>query len=185
MPDASILKVAILAALRIFVKISDTYAFKADQQAVWQLLMNADAIAKALPGVDHLVPIEGESNYWRATAKIGIAAVSGTYRGTVRMSELTPPNSYRLTVNGEGQASIINGSALLTLSFDSAKESTMVTWTADATVSGRLASVGQRLVTAAANMLARQFFRRLARQLPGAEIEAETEQEGRKNNDST
>jgi carbon monoxide dehydrogenase subunit G len=158
-------------------KISDTYYFDAVQHTVWDVLMNPDAIAKAIPGVDRLVPIEGETNAWKATAKIGIAAVSGTYNGTVRMTELVPPDQYRLTVNGEGQASIINGSALLTLSFDAEKNKTLVSWNADANVAGRLAGVGQRLIAVAATMLAKQFFRSLARQLPATDTSPELAKE--------
>ncbi|MHB8624994.1 MAG: SRPBCC family protein [Aggregatilineales bacterium] len=166
-------------------KISDTYYFDAGQQIVWNVLMNPDAIAKAIPGVDRLIPIEGETTAWKATAKIGIAAVSGTYTGSVRMTELVPPDQYRLTVNGEGQASIINGSALLTLSFDAEKNKTLVSWNADANVAGRLAGVGQRLIAVAATMLAKQFFRSLARQLPGTDAPLELEKEEKGSADSS
>jgi carbon monoxide dehydrogenase subunit G len=147
-------------------KISDTFTFDADQQAVWNLLMDPQAIAKALPGVDALEPIEGEKFGWRATAKLGIASINGTYAGIVRMSEIDPPSQYRLTVNGEGQQSIIGGTALLKLSYDPEKQKTILTWDADANVSGKLASIAQRLVSAAALMLGKQFFKALANQLP-------------------
>ncbi len=161
-------------------KITDKFYFPADQQMVWKLLMDPDAIAKALPGVDRMVPLDNEPNTWQATAKIGISAVSGTYRGKIRLSDLAPPNQYRLTVTGEGQASIIGGSALLTLSFDPERNQTLLVWDADATISGRLAGVAQRLVGAAATMLANQFFRALARQLPGAVETKQPEEETEK-----
>ena len=147
-------------------KISDTYTFDADQETVWTLLMNPDAIAKALPGVEKLVPIEGETMAWRAAAKIGVASVSGTYAGIVRMSEIEPMNQYRLTVSGEGQQSIINGTALLKLQYDPEKKQTLLSWDADANISGKLASIGQRVVGAAATMMSKQFFKGVAKQLP-------------------
>ena len=147
-------------------KLTDTFAFDADQDTVWRLLMDPAVIAKAMPGVDQLTPIEGEPNAWRATAKIGIAAVNGTYSGIVRMSEIAAPTQYRLTVNGEGQQSFIGGSALLTLRYDSDQKKTILNWDADANISGKLASVAQRLIVAAASMLSKQFFRGVASQLP-------------------
>ena len=147
-------------------KLADTYAFDADQDTVWQLLMDPAAIAKAMPGVDQLTPIDGEPNAYRATAKIGIAAVNGTYSGVVRLSEITAPTQYRLTVNGEGQQSFIGGTALLTLRYDPDQKKTILTWDADANISGKLASIAQRLVVAAATMLSKQFFRGIASQLP-------------------
>lgn len=148
-------------------KIAGTYLFHAQQQTVWTVLMDPEAIAQALPGVDRLVPIDGEATAWRATAKIGIATVSGSYTGIVRMNDIAAPDRYRLSVKGEGQGSVIGGSAELVLSCDPAKNTTLVSWTADADIYGRLAGVAQRLLAAAASMLATQFFRSLARQLPG------------------
>ncbi len=128
--------------------------------------MDPNAIAQAIPGVDRLIPIEGESNAWRATAKIGIASVSGTYTGVVRITDLEPIHQYRLTVSGEGQQSIINGTALMKLAYDPELQKTVLTWDAEANIAGKLASIGQRLIGAAANMLSRQFFSALAKQLP-------------------
>jgi len=150
-------------------KLSDTFTFDADQDTVWQLLMDPAAIAKAMPGVDKLTPIDGETNAWRANARIGIAAVNGTYSGVVRLSEITAPTQYRLTVNGEGQQSFIGGTALLTLHYDADQKKTILNWDADANISGKLASIAQRLVVAAASMLSKQFFRGIASQLPNAD----------------
>jgi len=147
-------------------QLSGTYIFDADQQTVWSLLMDPTAIAQAIPGVDELIPVEGETLAWRATAKIGIASVSGAYAGIVKMSEVQPPNQYRLTVSGEGQQSIINGTALMKLSYDNEQQKTVLSWDAEANVSGKLAGIGQRLIGAAANMLGRQFFTAIAKQLP-------------------
>jgi len=148
--------------------LSGSYTFNADQQTVWSLLTNPDAIAKALPGVDKLDPIEGESDAWRATAKIGISIVSGTFSGTVRMTDLQPPTSYRLNVAGEGQQSVINGFANIVLAPAADPAKTTLNWTAEANISGKLAGIGQRLLTPAANMMANQFFQGLAKQLPSA-----------------
>lgn len=150
-------------------ELSGNFTFNADQETVWQLLMDPNAIAQALPGVDQLDPLEGEENAWRAEAKIGIAAVSGRYAGIVRMSEQQPPTQYRLTVSGEGQQSIISGSALISLSYDEEAKQTLLDWKAEANISGKLASIGQRVIKAAANMMSKQFFGGLARQLPPEE----------------
>ncbi len=154
-------------------QITGSYAFKFDQQSVWDILNNPDAIAKAIPGVKEMVPLEGEEKAWRAIAKIGIASVSGTYSGTVHMTELNPPNSYRLTAQGEGQQSVISGTALMTLTYDEAKQQTIVSWDADAHLSGKLAGIAQRLIKGAAALLSRQFFGGLNKQLRKAKGLAE------------
>jgi uncharacterized protein len=147
-------------------KLTDSFVFNADQEAVWNLLMDIDAIAAALPGVEKMHPVEGQPGSWKTTAKLGVANISGMYSGTVTMSELEPPTHYRLTVSGEGQASIINGSALLTLTYQPDEGVTIVSYDADAHLTGKLASIGQRLIAPAAKMLAKMFFGNLAKQLP-------------------
>lgn len=147
-------------------QLNGDFNFNAPQEQVWQLLMDPAVIAAALPGVDELVPIEGEKDTWRAEAKINLAAVSGTYAGVIHMSEQQPPRQYRLTVSGEGQQSIINGSALITLNYDETTGQTRLTWEAEPSISGKLARVGQRLIKAAATMLSKQFFTAVAKQLP-------------------
>jgi carbon monoxide dehydrogenase subunit G len=132
--------------------------------------MNPDAIAKAIPGVKEMIPLEGETNAWKAVAKLSVASVSGSYTGLIRMTEIDAPNQYRLTVSGEGQQSIINGTALIKLESDTDSTTTIVSWDADAHLSGKLAGIAQRLVKVAAGLLSRQFFGGLARQL-GAEPE--------------
>ncbi len=148
---------------------SGTYTFEAERQAVWDLMMNPDAIASAMPGVDEFVPIEGEANAWQAKAKISLAAVNGNYVGTIRMSEQEPPHQYRLTVNGEGQQSIIGGTVLIKMEYDEANQQTLLTWDAEANISGKLARIGQRVIKAAANMMSNRFFNNLAQQLSTGE----------------
>jgi hypothetical protein len=147
-------------------ELSGEYKFNAKQTDVWNLLMDPDVIAQALPGVDEFVPIEGEADAWNAKAKINVAAVSGRYMGTIRMSELKPPTQYRLTVNGEGQQSIIGGTVLITLRYDETEQATILDWNAEANISGKLARVGQRLIKAAAGMMSGRFFSGVEKHLP-------------------
>jgi carbon monoxide dehydrogenase subunit G len=90
------------------------------------------------------------------------------------MSEIDAPTQYRLTVSGEGQQSIISGTAIIRLEAkaDAAegKPETIVSWTAEGSLAGKLASVAQRLIQVAASLLSRQFFGALAKQLGAAEL---------------
>ncbi|MDQ7035960.1 MAG: carbon monoxide dehydrogenase subunit G [Anaerolineae bacterium] len=147
-------------------ELTGKYTFEADQQSTWDLLMNTKAIAAAMPGVQELIPVEGAENQWRAEASLKIGAIGGTYTGVISMSEHDEPSKYRLTVEGEGQASIINGTAVIELlpnSDDSNK--TTIQWVAEANISGKLARVGQRLIKATANMMSKRFFSALAKML--------------------
>jgi uncharacterized protein len=154
-------------------QITGSYTFEFERQAVWDILMNPDAIAKAIPGVQQMIPLDNETNAWRTTAKLSVASLNGTYNGVIRMSEIDAPRQYRLTVSGEGQQSVINGTALMTLEPDTTSDTpkTVVSWTADVNLSGKLASIAQRLVSVAASMLSRQFFGGLAKQLGASDVQ--------------
>lgn len=149
--------------------LSGTYTFDTNQEAVWNILMDPDAIAKAIPGVDQFVPIEGETDSWRVQMKVSVSAINGKYGGTIQLSDKEPPNQYRLNVTGEGQQSIIGGSALIHLDYNEAEQQTILHWDAEANISGKLARIGQRVVKAAANMMANRFFGSLADQIQEAE----------------
>jgi uncharacterized protein len=143
-----------------------SHTFNHPQHKVWEALMNPEIIGHALPGVEELIAVEGEALAWKANAKIGIAAVNGRYAGTIRMSEINAPDQYRLTVSGEGQQSIINGTALIKLVYDADKQQTILTWDAEAHINGNLARVGQRLIKSAADMMSRRFFDGIDSQIP-------------------
>jgi carbon monoxide dehydrogenase subunit G len=125
--------------------------------------MDPNAIAKAIPGVDSFEPVEGEDHAWQATIKIALATVKGGYGGTVKMQDFVVPEQYRLVVNGEGQQSIIGGTVLISLADED--DHTLITWDAEANISGKLARVGQRVIKAAATMMSNRFFQGLEDQL--------------------
>lgn len=146
-------------------KLTGSHLFEADQATVWELLMNPDAIAKALPGVKELIPVEGQDQTWQISAKISFPLLSGNYAGTIQMSEIEAPNQYRLTVSGGGRHSDISGTALISLTNHPEKNGTLVSWVAETKVSGELANVGQRFIAVGVNALSQQFFHELAKQL--------------------
>jgi uncharacterized protein len=128
--------------------------------------MDPKIIAASIPGVKELLPIDNEPHAWRAEIKVNIATISGTFGGTIRMTEIDQPHKYRLTVNGEGQQSIINGSALISLRPLPDTKQTQLDWDAEANISGKLASIGQRLIQSTAKMMAGNFFGNVAKQIP-------------------
>lgn len=154
-----------------------SYTLKGELEKVWDLMIDPDAIAKAIPGVKSMTPVDGEPDSWRAEAKIGFSAISGTYAGIVHMSDRQPPHSYKLSVKGEGQQSHVQGHAVINLSYDNTTQTTIVSWEAHADIAGKLARVGQRVIKAAANFLARQFFTALAKQLDPNAVEDNIEDE--------
>ncbi len=142
-------------------KISGSYTFNAPQDEVWDLLMDPNAIAKAIPGVDHFEPV-GEHAF-EAQLKLGIGAVSGQYAGRVTLSDIEAPTHYKMTIGGKGQRGFVNASGTVDLVGQDTQ--TLVNYHGDAAIGGQLAGVSQRLVEGAAKTLINQGFKSLESQL--------------------
>jgi carbon monoxide dehydrogenase subunit G len=134
--------------------ITGSYTFKASPDRVWDLLMNPDAIASCIPGCDRFEP-DGEDRY-RARLTVALAAVTGTYDGTVTLSDKVPGTSYRLTGEGQGRAGFVKGSSAITLRPEG--DATVVDVTATVQAGGAIARVGQRLIGSVSKMMLDRFF---------------------------
>ena len=107
-----------------------------------------------------------------ATAKVG--PVKAKFKGKVQLSDLDPPNGY--TISGEGSggaAGFAKGGAKVALA-DAEGGGTVLAYDVDATVGGKLAQIGQRLIDGAAKKMADDFFAKFAEQVGGT-VEAEPE----------
>jgi carbon monoxide dehydrogenase subunit G len=149
-------------------KIEGTYAIPAPRQVVWQHLMNPEVLARSLPGCEKLVPNSDGS--YHTELKISIAAVKGSYRGRIEILDPMAPERYRMKVQGQGTNGFVKGEGTLTLSDDGAA-ATKISYSGDAQVGGVIASVGQRLIHAAAHQLADHFFQELAKQIQPSRME--------------
>jgi hypothetical protein len=78
----------------------------------------------------------------------------------VRITEQTPPISFRLVVEGTGKIGFVKGDGLLKLS--SVGGGTEVAYEGDAQVGGTIAAVGQRLIDGTAKTMIKKFFEKLA-----------------------
>ena len=136
--------------------VSATYTFDAPRQRVWDLLTDPAEIAGCLPGCDALEPAGDDT--WRATLTIGVAAVTGRYEGTVRMTGREEPERYTLNVAGRGRPGFVNGSATLTLTEEDGGARTRVAVAGQAQVGGTIARFGQRLLGGVSKMTMDRFF---------------------------
>ena len=137
-------------------EVAATYTFDAPRQRVWDLLVDPEVIAGCLPGCETLEPT-GEDAY-RATLTIGIAAVTGRYEGTVRMTDKNEPAGYTLVVEGRGKPGFVNGSADVALTEADGGARTRVAVAGKAQVGGTIARVGQRLLGGVSKMTMDRFF---------------------------
>jgi len=139
-------------------KIEGSSDIPAPREKVWAAFLDPNILAQALPGCEKLEAIG--PNEYKATMKIGVAAIKGTFEGKVKLSDLEPPNRYRMAVEGSGGPGFVRGDAGMQLS-DVDGGGTRVSYNADVQVGGLIASVGQRMLGGVTKMMLDQFFTRM------------------------
>ena len=132
------------------------YEFDAPAETVWALLNDPDVIASCLPGCDRLEPM-GDDRF-QASLSLAVAAISGSYAGTVALLDKVAPASYRLVVEGSGKAGFVKGEARIGLAPAEDAPRTIVTVDGQGQVGGLIARVGQRLLGSVSHMMMDRFF---------------------------
>jgi len=131
------------------------HMISAPRDEVWRALNDVDVLRACIPGCEQLDRISDTELHAVAVQKIG--PVKARFEGTVELVNLNPPESY--TIQGEGKggvAGFAKGGADVRLAEE--PEGTRLSYEVRATVGGKLAQLGSRLINATANKLAKKFF---------------------------
>jgi uncharacterized protein len=131
----------------------------ASPKTVWDKLIDPDVLKSCLPGGEQFDRIS--ENEFQAVATVKVGPVKARWKGKVRLSDLDPPNSYRISGEGEGGAAgFAKGGAKVSLAEKDG--GTILTYNVEAQIGGKLAQLGQRLINSAAKKTADDFFERFA-----------------------
>jgi carbon monoxide dehydrogenase subunit G len=139
-------------------KLEGAHDVPAARQKVWGAFQDPEQLRQAIPGCEKLEAL-GNGEY-KATMKIGVGGVKGTFEGKVRLFDLKAPESYRMAVEGTGGPGFVRGEAAISMA--DAEGGTRVSYTADVQVGGLIASVGQRMLGGVSKMMADKFFNRMS-----------------------
>ena len=136
------------------------YRIPAPRETVWRALNDAEILKQCIPGCETVDKVSDTE--FTARVAIAVGPVKAKFSGKVALADLKPPESY--TISGEGQGGVAGfgkGSATVRLEAE-APAVTMLRYTAQASVGGKLAQIGTRLVDATARKLADEFFGKFA-----------------------
>jgi len=147
-------------------KIHGTHQINAARDRIFAALTDPQILRRCIPGCESLEK-SGDDTYV-ATMKAGVGPVKGNFKGNVRLEDMHPPSHYRMIVDGKGGPGFVKGTGEFELSETGGQ--TSIAYDGEMQVGGVIASVGQRMIEAAAKMLAAKFFSELERQI-GSNIE--------------
>ena len=133
-------------------QIQGTHTFQAPKQIVWDALMDPTILAMALPGGEALEKIS--ENEYKASMKVRVGPVQGKFDGGIELTDINLLNSYRMKVSGQGSPGFVNGEGNVQLEESGA--ATIMHYSGDVQVGGKIASVGQRLIDSTAKAMIRQ-----------------------------
>lgn len=141
------------------------------QQQAWDALNNPEVLKTCIPGCDKVEPT-GDNQYAVGVA-VKIGPVSAKFNGKITLSDINPPNSYTITFDGQGGAAGFGkGNSQVTLSPPEEGQGCVLSYNVHASVGGKIAQMGQRLIDGVAKSMAEDFFKRfddeMQRQYPGA-----------------
>jgi len=147
-------------------KITGEHAFVSSREQVWAALEDPQVLANAMPGVKKL-DVTGPDEY-AITVSVGVGSVKGTYDGTLRITDKEAPEACAVRANASGGPGSVEAVAQMRMR-DGDNGGALLSYEADANVTGPLAGVGQRLIGSAAKRTTREFLEGLDRQIQSPE----------------
>lgn len=147
-------------------KMTGEQRIEAPIETVWAALNNPTILKACIPGCESLEMLSEKE--MSAVVKLKIGPVSAKFKGEVELSELNPPNSYRISGQGKGGiAGFAKGGADVKLSTEG--DATILTYEANADVGGKMAQLGSRLIDSTSKKLAGKFFDKFGALVSGDE----------------
>ena len=140
------------------------FRIPASRDAVWKALNDPEILKRSIAGCEELEKTSDTEFTAKVTAKVG--PVKARFAGKVTLSDLDPPNGYTITGEGQGGAAgFAKGGAKVRLEPDG--DGTLLKYTVNAAIGGKLAQIGARLIDGAARKMADEFFASFAANVAG------------------
>ncbi len=142
------------------------------QRRVWEALNDPEILKACIPGCESIDRVS--ENEYKVAMTAAIGPVKAKFSGKLVLADMNPPNSYSLAFEGSGGgAGFGKGNAQVSLAPEGS--GTLLTYKATASVGGKLAQIGSRLIDGVAKKMADDFFARFNKTVaPAAESAVES-----------
>lgn len=146
--------------------LSGVFTFNGPRSKVWELLQDPSVLAKALPGTETLTRV-AEDRY-EGVMKVSVGPVSAAaFAVNVELRDKVAPERFAMHIDGKGGVGFTKGTAIVELSEinEGSSPVTVMNYTSDIQVGGKIAAVGQRLLESVGKMMAKQALEALNAEL--------------------
>jgi uncharacterized protein len=140
-----------------------TFTFDGPRSQVWEILQDPAVLAKALPGTKSLTQVA--ENRYEGVMKVSVGPMSAAeFAVNVELGEKEPPERFTMHIDGKGGVGFTKGTATIELEEQPGPVTVMI-YTSDVQVGGKIASVGQRLLESVGKMMTNQALAALNKEL--------------------
>ena len=144
----------------------------ATKEEVWSALNDPDVLRTCIPGCQELT--KSSDTEMSAVAVMKVGPVKARFQGAVTLSDLDPPNGYK--ISGEGQGGVAGfAKGVATVRLETAEGGTLLHYTVEAQIGGKLSQLGGRLIDVTAKQLSGQFFKRFAEEIEARQNQIDSE----------
>ena len=135
-------------------KLTGSYKINLEKQKVWDALNDPEILKQAIPGCEEFIKNTETEFTAKATNKIG--PFNASFTGDIELTDLNPPNSYKIIGSGNSPVGFASGEA--TVKLENHENGTNLVYEVEANVGGKIAQVGSRLIDMTAKKMADIFF---------------------------
>jgi carbon monoxide dehydrogenase subunit G len=143
------------------VELAGEYEFAAPQELVWDMVLDPDTLMATIAGCERLEKVDENTLQGRLNLRVG--PVQGIFQGKVESIDVNPPHSLHMIISGSGPAGVVHGEGNILL--EGTPTTTRLRYDGAVQVSGRIASVGQRVMDSSAKSIVKQSLQNLDRQI--------------------
>lgn len=136
-------------------EMKESIRLDAPRAIVWAALNDPDVLKKSIPGCEELNKVSDTE--FTAVVVIKVGPIKARFTGKVTLADIVAPSSYRLI--GEGQGGVAGfAKSDINVSLTEEGQATLLTYSVEAKIGGKLAQLGSRMIDSTARKLAEQFF---------------------------
>jgi len=133
-----------------------------DPATLWNMLMDVEILPKIVPGISKLEKV-GENTY-KSVLEVKFGPVSGEFTGDMQMEDISYQRSFTLKAQQHNKVGTVNSIMNIEL-MPISDNLTEVAFGGEVTISGLMNMMGQKVLGGVTDMLTRQFFANLDREI--------------------